>query len=941
MKRISRVLTVVMLTALSLFVSCDNSMQVSDGIASVRFASGTEDGNARSLSRVNPVFEAENLYWMYTAKKVDNSGLSTGEVLTPTTVGTDGKLTSSVGPFSLGDWEFTLYAYTDSIFEKLAYKGSTTARLVKSDSGNSVSVTVSAMKTSGGTGYIAFPEKGGISLTDSNGNAVTSYKELITITDIENPEITSTYADSSSRTFELASGAYKVTVAYCDVDDDNLKYGENSIYVNVWDNLTTTIGGSLDEITSDTTFNPSDGTVEASVTATISDGSKTTIEVASSPANLDSTDSEEKTTVEIPAGATESGSATLTVTPYTVEKVGDFIIEAEQGKTVVGGLDLKLEVEGQTIDTFSSAVTVTTYVAKGLDEEELEIKYNGTGEQPTLVSYNSTSGELVFTTTHFSAFYVSTSYSAYIVETNTAYKKMSSAVEDIGTDNVLRTIRLLRDATEPGFIVSSGKNIVVDLDGHTYDIDGTVGSSGTETNGFQLLRDSTVYFKNGNVNLENGSILFQNYSNLTIEDVSASNTYGYVISNNNGSLTLKGNTNITAPSGKVAFDVYYWPKNGYVDGVTVTIDETFTGTIDGKIEYASDGIKDDYAEKAKLYIKSGNFKNFSIETKLLNPSIFISGGVFDQKPESKYLAKNYIAIERDGKFIVEKYDGIVIRSEEDFEKIELNPIISNLADPAANNLNGKYILANDIDVEHFIYIGPDSEVVLDLNGYKIESQFDGFSIGNWGKMTINDNSVGKTGIVCNSSAVVDSNFSHDAIRNYGTLIINGGTFGDNDTNIENANTEHRGAALRSDSGEVEINGGFFTAGDNYYSWGSETGYTYAIRVLSGTLTINDCTLYGAMNGGIASENFGSVVIKDGNFSVTGNKSYYVLVTGGLGEFTVNGGTFIKKNGPGHLLGGFDGMPSWDASSDLEGNGYHISGGKFIYNENEVTFERSN
>ena len=47
--------------------------------------------------------------------------------------------------------------------------------------------------------------------------------------------------------------------------------------------------------------------------------------------------------------------------------------------------------------------------------------------------------------------------------------------------------------------------------------DGTVGSSGTETNGFQLLKGSTVAFKNGTINAGKAKIVIQNYADLTLD----------------------------------------------------------------------------------------------------------------------------------------------------------------------------------------------------------------------------------------------------------------------------------------------------------------------------------------------------------------------------------------------------------------------------------------
>lgn len=247
-------------------------------------------------------------------------------------------------------------------------------------------------------------------------------------------------------------------------------------------------------------------------------------------------------------------------------------------------------------------------------------------------------------------------------------------------------------------------------------------------------------------------------------------------------------------------------------------------------------------------------------------------------------------------------------------------------------------LTKDVTTGAQLSVPATASVALDLAGHKLTSTYAGISVANHGTLTIHD-SVG-TGILHNTSAEVGENYSHDAVRNYGNLTINGGTFGDEDSDRTNANTEHRGAALRNMEGAVcEINGGFFTCGDNYYTWGDGTGYSYAIRS-SGELTINDATLYGAMNGGISAD-AGHITINGGDFSVTGATSYYVLVTNKSagGTITVNGGAFTKTGGNGGLLGGFSGMPSWDAMEDLAANGFTITGGTFEQDGSVKTYRR--
>lgn len=49
-------------------------------------------------------------------------------------------------------------------------------------------------------------------------------------------------------------------------------------------------------------------------------------------------------------------------------------------------------------------------------------------------------------------------------------------------------VTLTGDVSGNGVVVKSGTDLTLDLGGHTYTVDGsTVGSAGTETNGFQLL----------------------------------------------------------------------------------------------------------------------------------------------------------------------------------------------------------------------------------------------------------------------------------------------------------------------------------------------------------------------------------------------------------------------------------------------------------------------
>lgn len=177
------------------------------------------------------------------------------------------------------------------------------------------------------------------------------------------------------------------------------------------------------------------------------------------------------------------------------------------------------------------------------------------------------------------------------------------------------TIILYEDLNGNGIVID--KDLSIDLNGHTYTVDGNLVSSvpGKESIGFQILKGSgeeTIY-----VNIMNGKIvasqkaipgngfpetsafytykngvnmLIQNYSNLYLYNVELyGNEAGengifptsYVLSNNNGDILIK-DSKIVAPDGKYAFDIY---ADSRYDGTKVTVENS---TIEGLIEISGD-----------------------------------------------------------------------------------------------------------------------------------------------------------------------------------------------------------------------------------------------------------------------------------------------------------------------------------------------------------------
>ena len=161
------------------------------------------------------------------------------------------------------------------------------------------------------------------------------------------------------------------------------------------------------------------------------------------------------------------------------------------------------------------------------------------------------------------------------------------------------TITLGQDIEQGLGAVFDNKDVTVDFASHRYTAyAGSVGSTGTESQLFQLLKGSTVTLKNGTLDVasptdESGKfkMVLQNYCNLTLENmvVDGSNlqdSVSYTMSNNHGNVVIKDST-IIAKEGGFAFDVYYWSKY-YEDGVSVTVTDSI---IDGRIEVTVDGNK--------------------------------------------------------------------------------------------------------------------------------------------------------------------------------------------------------------------------------------------------------------------------------------------------------------------------------------------------------------
>lgn len=107
---------ILVAVSLALFVSCNAETALpedTDGLAYIRF--GEDD--ARSFKATYDIADYDNLYWYYSAEKKDDygkTGVTSSSPVTKSGTAPAKGLKGEIGPFSQGDWEFTLVAYAEN-----------------------------------------------------------------------------------------------------------------------------------------------------------------------------------------------------------------------------------------------------------------------------------------------------------------------------------------------------------------------------------------------------------------------------------------------------------------------------------------------------------------------------------------------------------------------------------------------------------------------------------------------------------------------------------------------------------------------------------------------------------------------------------------------------------------------------------------------------------
>lgn len=197
-----------------------------------------------------------------------------------------------------------------------------------------------------------------------------------------------------------------------------------------------------------------------------------------------------------------------------------------------------------------------------------------------------------------------------------SFASLKEAIASV-TDGTETVITLHQDVTAgDGIEIPSGRNITIDLGGHTYAVTQNYVGSGNNKNAFWFLKDSYIVVKNGVLKGQHAPIVVQNYSNLTLDGVNVVggkfSTYTkYLLSINNGHVVLKNGTALqTVQSSQFAVNVCYG-MSGYPNGSSLEVGDSSVN-LSGKFELQAYGeaTADQFAEKVSIIApKDWSYKN--------------------------------------------------------------------------------------------------------------------------------------------------------------------------------------------------------------------------------------------------------------------------------------------------------------------------------------------
>ena len=324
-----------------------------------------------------------------------------------------------------------------------------------------------------------------------------------------------------------------------------------------------------------------------------------------------------------------------------------------------------------------------------------------------------------------------------------------------------------------------------------------VGSTGTETNAFQLLMGSNLTFQNGVITTESasGKILIQNYSNLKLEGVTLKGGphTAYTLSNNNGNVTIGVGTNIYAGGAgpKAAFDVCRFAD---YESVVVTV-EKGAGEIVGVIETSVSGGATGKGPIG-LNINGGN----------LSKATLVCDG--ESAETIKVVKDPSVALAAPGGH--EWVGGTLVKPSEKAVAAVVKPsgdvvTFAKLADALAAADGATVRLLTD--VTESVVIPADKTITLDLAGHTLSggTAKGKAAITNNGALTIKDSSADGSGRIIRED---NGQPSYYVIDNQGTMTVESGTVYNNSGDYKSGSSLVRNGGVKNEA-VLNIKGGTF------------------------------------------------------------------------------------------------------------------------------------
>ena len=458
--------------------------------------------------------------------------------------------------------------------------------------------------------------------------------------------------------------------------------------------------------------------------------------------------------------------------------------------------------------------------------------------------------------------------------TTNYYDSLQEAVNEAADG---QEINLLKSCSGEGIATFAGKdtvkNFTINFGGFTYTVTSLKGSASTPNQAFHLEKPSAkasvdnvnVALKNGTIRIEpsiqqSAHILIQNYCNLTLDNMTL----------NGEDLKLENQINCVVSNND---------GNSIINDCKITAPENCT------------------AVDAAIW---GNYSgaDVSIDNSTVEGDLDIAE--YKYNTETKIWERQDKLTQNNGRPCLKIKSGTFT----DLDAIDC------LEEGAKATIKlGK-------DATKNVTIPADSTVTIDLNGNKITND-SSHTIVNNGTLTIEDTSENKAGTVDNVT------HAKAALVNYGTAVLNGGTYTRSLENAENNKNNAGGNSyytiLNDKGGNMTIRDGVTVTNIGHFSSMIRNGGDEASSAVS-KLQINGGNFSGGINT-VKNDELGELTITGGSFS---NTSQYVIMnwhkanlSGGrfeanesaeavlftakyaenraVGELAVTGGTYVCKD----------------------------------------------